>query len=359
MGKQTRYNVIGLMSGTSLDGLDLVYCKFTRNQKNWNFEVSACETRPYPASWHKRLSTAHLMTGLELQLLDSEYGHFIGAACHQFIKKNGIQKTDFIASHGHTVFHQPDKKLTYQIGNGLAIAHGAGLPVINDFRSLDVFKGGQGAPLVPIGDHLLFPRFDICLNLGGIANLSMIRGGKRIAHDICFANMGLNHLANRLGKKFDKGGKGASRGKINEKMLRKLNGVYGRWRNARPSLGREGFENFLMPILGDNSLSVEDRLRTFCESICVEIEKSVPLNNKKYNLLATGGGALNTFLITALRNKFGSRVNIIVPEDVIVKYKEAIVFAFLGVLRVRNETNVLKSVTGAASDSCAGTLLGF
>lgn len=228
-----RYHVIGLMSGTSLDGLDMVYCEFEFKIKKWTFSIKAYETVKYSADWKKKLSKAHLLSGNDLQLLDNEFGIYIGSECLNFIRKQKVKKIDFIASHGHTVFHQPKKKLTFQLGNGVAINSTTRIPVINDFRSLDVLGGGQGAPLVPIGDHLLFGEYDICLNLGGIANLSMMRGSKRIAFDICYVNMGLNYLANKMNKAFDKNGINASKGKVNNVMLAKLASAYKPFRKKK------------------------------------------------------------------------------------------------------------------------------
>lgn len=356
---KNKYKVIGLMSGTSLDGLDVVCCEYVYKGKRWNFHVLASETKTYNAQWIKKLSTAHHLPGEELQWLDTDYGLFVGRVCNEFIKKHKLKRIDFIASHGHTVFHQPKRKFTFQLGNGGAIQAVTKLPVVNDFRSIDVLKGGQGAPLVPIGDHLLFSRFDVCLNLGGIANLSRLDKGKRVAFDICFVNMGLNYLANKLGKKYDNGGAEASMGKIDERMLNRLNRLYSKWRRTKPSLGREGFEQYLQPILEDESIPLPDRLHTLVESISIEIAGCIPKRATKVKLLATGGGGHNTFLIEQLKLKLTNKVEVFVPEKVIVNYKEAIIFGFLGILRIRNEINVLKSVTGATSDSSAGMLIGF
>jgi len=346
------------MSGTSLDGLDVVCCEFTLRNKKWDFKLIASETVKYSPKWHAQLSGAQNFGGEAFQLLDINFGFFIGEACNKFIAKNKLEGIQFIASHGHTIFHQPKRKFTFQLGNGNAIHQVTGLPVVNDFRSLDVLKGGEGAPLVPIGDHLLFSQFDICLNLGGIANLSRVEKGKRIAFDICFANMGLNHLAEKMDKAYDKGGEGAAKGKVNVKMLHQLGKQYLKWKNLRPSLGREGFEQFIQPILDNDSIPLHDRLRTIVESISCEILYSLP-SKSTIRLLATGGGALNSFLMKCIQEKLGNKVSIIVPDIATINYKEAIVFAFLGVLRIRNEVNVLKSVTGAPTDSSAGVMIGF
>jgi anhydro-N-acetylmuramic acid kinase len=357
-GKNAKYRAIGLMSGTSLDGLDIVCCDFTLRNKKWDFNLIASETLKYSPKWRAQLSDAQNFEGEAFQLLDINFGFFIGEACNKFITKNKLKGIQFIASHGHTIFHQPRKKFTFQLGNGNAIHQVTSLPVVNDFRSLDVLKGGEGAPLVPIGDHFLFSQFDVCLNLGGIANLSRMERGKRIAFDICFANMGLNHLAEKMNKAYDKGGEEAAKGKVNVKMLNQLGKQYLKWKNLRPSLGREGFEQFIQPILDNDSIPLHDRLRTIVESISYEILDSLP-SKSTIRVLATGGGALNSFLIKCIQEKLGNKVSIIVPDVVTINYKEAIVFAFLGVLRIRNEVNVLRSVTGAPTDSSAGVMIGF
>lgn len=347
------------MSGTSLDGLDIAYCEFQKTGTDWKFKLIAGDTIPYSKKWISQLIRAPHLTGEELLQLNEAYGDFLGKACNDFIRQNKIKDVDFIASHGHTVFHQPKKKFTFQLGDGVALHESTRIAVINDFRSLDVRKGGQGAPLVPVGDHYLFSRFDVCLNLGGIGNLSATKNGQRIAFDICFANMGLNYLAGKVNKKFDRGGKLSSKGKVNSSMLRQLNSRYKLWRREKPSLGREGFEKFIKPILDNESIALTDRLRTFSESICVQVKENILYSSGKIKLLVTGGGALNDFLIQLLKARLGGGVEVIVPDASIVNYKEAIVFAFLGVLRIGHQTNVLKSVTGASSDSCAGTMIGF
>lgn len=354
-----KYRVIGIMSGTSLDGLDLVCCDYQQKKGKWTFDIIVGETIKYSHMWNWRLSNAHLLPGIDLQKLDYKFGNFIGIRCKQFVKKYKIKKIDFIASHGHTVFHQPERKLTYQIGNGVAIYESSKFPVVNDFRSLDVLKGGQGAPLVPVGDQYLFSDFDVCINLGGIANYSLIEKKKRVAADICFANMGLNHLAAKKEMKLDKNGRLASEGVVDNRMLIGLSKVYDKWKSSRPSLGRESFETLIKPLLDNENILIQNRLRTFCESISIEIEKVIPRRKKKLKVLVTGGGAFNRFLIKILQSKVEHKALVIVPDDKIVNYKEAIVFGLLGVLRLKNKINVLKSVTGGATDSSAGTMIGF
>ncbi len=357
-GTINKYHVIGLMSGTSMDGLDIAFCHFELGKKQWHFSIEAAETFPYSVSWKNKLSNAHLLSGEKLNQLHSEYGRFLGEQCNRFIKKLKVKKVDLIASHGHTIFHQPNNKFTFQLGDGNALYSFTGTRIAFDFRSLDVALGGQGAPLVPIGDRHLFPEFDVCLNLGGIANLSMEIQRKRVAFDICFCNMALNFLSTKKGKEFDENGSLASLGRVNGQLLNNLNTLYSIGRKKRPSLAREGFENEFRPLIGNESLEINDRLRTVCESIVNEIENAIPPSRKKLKILVTGGGAHNRFLIGLIREKLGSHAEIVVPDKIIVDFKEALVFAFLGVLRLRGESNVLRSVTGASSDSSSGVLIG-
>ena len=344
------------MSGTSLDGVDIAYCEFSFTGKKWNFSLRASQTVRYSSPWKKNLSSAHQLSSEELFRLHSHYGKYLGVLVNWFIEQNKIAEVDFISSHGHTIFHQPEKRFTFQLGDGNALHAETGIPVIYNFRSLDVQLGGEGAPLVPIGDRLLFSSYDVCLNLGGIANLSLEKNGERMAFDICFCNMALNYLATRIGKEFDKNGKMASRGKVNIKLLQKINSIYSTMRNKRPSLAREGFEKDFVTLLKNQSISINDRLATVCESVAHEILLS--LSDQKITMLVTGGGALNNYLIKRISSALPQGSKIIVPEKAIINFKEAIVFGFLGVLRMRNEINALKSVTGAKKASCSGTLIG-
>ncbi len=351
------YKVIGLMSGTSLDGLDIAYCIFKLKGGKWAYEIESAVTIKYSPAWTKNLSQAHLLPAENLLELDVAYGKYIGATCLDYLKKNKL-KVDFIASHGHTIYHQPKSGFTFQLGNGNAIHAVCGLPVVWDFRSLDVACNGQGAPLVPAGDKILFSEFDVCLNLGGIANLSHDIKGKRMAFDICFTNMSTNYLASKTGKTFDKGGQLASSGVINPAMLKALNKVYAKYKVKRPSLGREIFEKEIKPLLDYEKIPLADRLRTCIESTATEIIAALPVSKNTINVLCTGGGAFNSFLILTLLDKCNDQVSFIIPEDDVVKFKEALIFAFLGVLRVRGEVNCLQSVTGANRDSSSGLIIG-
>lgn len=346
------------MSGTSLDGVDIASCTFIFD-KGWTFELNAAQTIRYPAAWISKLKNAHTLSAEKLLALDSEYGTYLGSLCHAFSKKNKIKGTHFIASHGHTIFHQPENKFTLQLGNGNALHAATSLPIINDFRSLDVLYGGQGAPLVPVGDQLIFNEYDVCLNFGGIANLSLDYKKKRIAYDVCFLNMGLNYLAQKMRKPYDANGATASAGEVNNTLLKKLSNVYAGTHGKRPALGREIFENKIQTLLDTKTISTTDKLRTFTESAAQEIVHAILQYGKKKTVLCTGGGSFNSFLLYRMVELAGDEITFVIPENDLVNFKEAIVFAFLGVLRVRNEVNCLKSVTGASRDSSGGVMIGF
>ncbi len=346
------------MSGTSLDGLDIAYCEFRYEDEKWTFKLWDAVVKRYPAALAKKIAEAQNMNASDFMLLDVELGRFFGRSVKKFVDDKKIT-ADFIASHGHTIFHQPKLGLTTQIGSGVAIQAEAGLPVVFDFRSLDVLLGGQGAPLVPIGDKLLFADYDICLNLGGIANLSADVKGKRRAFDVCFCNMPLNLLMNTVGKEFDRGGQRASEGEVDLTLLNEIRALYRSWRKKRPSLGREMFEKSFLPILRKRKkLSLEDRLATCVEATAIEIVDAAKETGGR-SMLCTGGGAFNSYLISRILHHSDDNISIIVPDEEIVKFKEALVFAFLGVLRVRGENNCLASVTGASRDNSGGVVTGL
>ena len=344
------------MSGTSLDGLDIAFCEFEKNKK-WKYKIIHAETKKYNKEWKEKLSEAFRMKKTELEKLDKEYGKFIGKEILKIIKRKKIY-SDFISSHGHTIFHQPEKKITLQIGDGSVIASICQLPVVCDFRSGDVALGGQGAPLVPISDKLLFSAYDFCLNLGGIANISFTsKKHERIAFDICPVNIVLNNLTNQLGKEFDDGGKIAAGGKINNELLYALNAISFYKTIPPKSLGREWIENIFFPILNLFTISIPDKLRTVCEHIAIQISLAVnsSLLPPPSSLFITGGGAYNKLIIERISSH--ARCKIILPDDKTIQFKEAMAFAFLGLLKMRGEINILKSVTGATKDSSGGKII--
>ena len=341
---------IGMMSGSSLDGLDIAFVRFDEEGERYSFQILAAETLPYPEYWAQQLSEAFHKQPEDLVQLDKEYGKYLGEQVLAFAKKHNATP-DFVASHGHTIFHRPEKHYTLQIGDGQELAKVCGFTVINDFRSEDVSKGGQGAPLVPIGDKLLFGDYEICLNIGGIANVSYDENGQRIAYDLCIANQALNYLAQMKGLPYDRDGQLARSGEVDIDLLKRLNRhpFYGQF--PPKSLGREFFEANQKDLLKD--LSVEDMLATFVEHIALQIALGVS-HLPKGKILVTGGGARNKFLMERLQARTSHEV--VIPDKMTIDYNEALVFAFLGLLRMEGKTNVLASVTGAESDSCSGRI---
>lgn len=344
------FKVIGLMSGSSLDGVDIAYVNFSHDKKRWFFQIVEAGNVPYPTYWKKQLSEAFNKSEEELVELDKEYGKYLGTITKRFIDKYELEPK-LIASHGHTIFHRPEEGFTLQIGDGQEIANATGIMTINDFRTEDVSKGGQGAPLVPIGDRHLFSDYPICLNIGGIANVSYEMNGRRIAYDICMANQLLNYLANKLGYDYDNNGQFARRGKVDKVLFDILNDNEYYKHDAPKSLGREFFENVQHKLIDESSLPVNDLLATATEHIACQIVKSTDMLEKA-KMLVTGGGAKNDFLIERICAL--SKHEIAVPDVMITDYKEALIFAFLGVLKMEGKINVLSSVTGASSDSSSG-----
>lgn len=347
----TTYNAVGVMSGTSLDGLDIVLCNFTYD-KHWSFEIIKSETIKHSEEWKNKLLNAPVVLGYDLSILHKEFGKFIGESVLNFLKDTKT-KVDLIASHGHTVFHQPEKKLTLQIGDGNEIAVTTNITTVSDFRSMDVALGGQGAPLVPIGDEILFNNYDYCINLGGFANISFKEKNKRLAFDICPANIILNFLANKLNHDYDKNGALGFLGKLDTKLLETLNKLDYYQRSHPKSLGKEWLIDEFIPALEASDISTKDKIRTVYEHVALQIAKVI--NSKEQSTaLFTGGGVYNKFLINLIKQKTNSEI--IIPDNQIIEFKEAIIFALLGILRLENKINCLASVTGAKRD-CSGGII--
>jgi len=345
-------SAIGLMSGTSLDGVDLASCTFKLDGEKWSYQLDAAETFSYSKDWEMLLNNLHTHSAVTIFEADANLGKYYGEMVLEFIKKYSLQP-ELIASHGHTLFHQPAKNFTTQIGSGAHISAITGKNTICDFRSKDVALGGQGAPLVPVGDHYLFSDYDACLNLGGIANISMISSeGKRIAFDICPVNMALNELAQRNGQSFDKNGDMARTGKIIPELLDQLNGLDFYKHEGAKSIGREWYENYFKPLLhGENTA---DLSRTVVEHIALQHLNILQPLSSDASILVTGGGANHQFLME--RMAILSNKNLQVPEKELVDFKEAIVFAFLGVLNYLGRVNVFDSATGSVKQHVGGAM---
>ncbi|WP_276500879.1 anhydro-N-acetylmuramic acid kinase [Terrimonas pollutisoli] len=357
------YRAIGLMSGSSLDGLDIVFAEIHENGGKWSYEIKAADCYPYASNWIDKLKNAVTLNALDYQLLHTDYGHYLGQQVNRFVEEHQLQyKVAVIGSHGHTTFHLPAKKMTAQLGDGAAIAAATSLPVVSDLRAMDVALGGQGAPIVPIGEKLLLGDYDYFLNIGGIANISFNQESF-LAFDICAANRVLNMLAAREGKEYDEGGKMAASGNVDNALLAKLNGL-DFYKEAYPkSLANDFGTNIVYPLILDAGSSTADALRTYSEHIAMQVTHAIAsvntlkLQTSGLKLLCTGGGAFNNFLVERLHDHLKQLdIEVMIPDEKLVKYKEALIMALIAVLRWREETNVLATVTGAKRDSVGGAM---
>jgi anhydro-N-acetylmuramic acid kinase len=346
------YNVIGVMSGTSLDGVDLAHIFFTEKEGKWSFSIVETVTVPYSEEWVKRLKAAVDFDNDALVLLNNEYTQLLGSIIKLFIADNAIQGLDAVCSHGHTILHQPHNGFTLQIGNLPEIASITGERVVCDFRVQDVLMGGQGAPLVPIGDRLLFSEYCYCLNLGGFSNISFEENDRRIAFDICPVNTVLNYYANLLGFDYDAGGAIARAGKIILPLLNELNVLDFYTRDYPKSLGFEFVKEVVLPMMEKYPDTAEDKIATFTEHVAIQIANTINSIGKG-ELLVTGGGAYNEFLVSRMRQLLPDTI-VAIPDDKTIQFKEALIFALLGVLKLRGEINVLGSVTGASHNHSSG-----
>lgn len=354
------------MSGSSLDGLDIVFAELTEVRGQWTYNILAADCLPYSPEWLNKLSTATSLSAQDYLLLHSAYGHYLGEQVNTFIHQHQLDhQVHFIASHGHTTFHMPAQQMTAQLGDGAAISAKTGLPVISDLRAMDVALGGQGAPIVPVGEKLLLPGFAYWLNLGGIANISSETAtGDFVAFDVCPANRVLNALASQLGREYDENGALAAGGIVDEALLARLNALEYYAAPYPKSLANEFGTATVLPLVREFSISVQGKLRTYAEHIAQQVYEAVlkihpgitPSTPAK-KLLVTGGGAFNTFLIQRIHDKLEQLgIDVVVPDAQTVAYKEAIIMALIGALRWRQEDNVLSSVTGASRNSIGGAL---
>ena len=350
--RRKQFRVLGVMSGTSLDGIDLAYLAFTR-ENGWKASILKAETIPYSQKWVETLKTSAELSRPEITALDEKYTDYLAEIIQQFIQKNKIEKLDAVCSHGHTVLHQPEEGFTIQIGNLPKLATLLQKKVVCDFRVQDVELGGQGAPLVPIGDRLLFSDYDYCLNLGGFANISTEIESNRIAYDICPVNTVLNEYASRLGFAFDRDGAIARNAEVNQNLLKELNSLSFYQQKPPKSLGIEWVNSVIFPILKKSESTSEEIIATFTEHVAVQLSENIQ-HYSSQKVLVTGGGAFNTYLIELLQQK--TKAQIILPQKNLIEFKEALIFGFLGVLRLENEINVLASVTGASKNHSSGKI---
>jgi anhydro-N-acetylmuramic acid kinase len=358
------YRAIGLMSGSSLDGLDIVFTELEESRGSWNYNIKASACYEYDDEWKQKLAAAKNLNAHDYFLLNAAYAKFLAEGVNRFIEENSLHhQVQLIASHGHTVFHEPENGVTTQLGCGATLAALTGINVVSDLRIIDVALGGQGAPIVPVGEKLLFPGFDLYLNIGGIANISFQNSNNFIAFDICPANRILNTLAQDEGRDFDENGNIAERGETIAALLEKLNRLDYYQLPAPKSLSNNFGTGTVYPLIQSFNINTANALRTYTEHIAYQIQRSVQSlinsNSEKqtFNLLATGGGAFNSFLIKRIKENLSSlNVEVIVPENNIVLYKEALIMALLGVLRWREENTTIASVTGAARSSIGGAV---
>ena len=348
--QQSKYRVLGVMSGTSLDGVDLAFCRFIKAPNgSWSYLIETAETIAYTDTWRRSLEDSLHYSDDELQRFNEAYTDYLSEIIAAFIQKKGIQKLDAVCSHGHTILHQPEKGITLQIGNLPLLAQKLKQTVVCDFRVQDVALGGQGAPLVPIGDRLLFGNYDSCLNLGGFANVSFEKDGKRIAYDLCPVNVVLNHYAQKLGHPYDAEGQLAACGIVNADLLDRLNALPFYQAGFPKSLGVEWVQEQVFPILEASTETPQNILRTFTEHVAEQLARQF---SEQETILVTGGGAYNQFLLLQLTKR--KKLQIQIPDKTLIEFKEALVFGLLGVLRLRNEVNCLASVTGASKDHSCG-----
>jgi len=362
--EKMQYRAIGLMSGSSLDGLDIVYAELDHSGGKWTYEIRAAACTTYPDEWLLQLQNVTSLSAYDYLLLHSAYGKYTGEKVNEFIEANGLQhKVQLVASHGHTVFHAPQLGMTAQLGDGAAIAAATGINTVSDLRTMDIALGGQGAPIVPMGEKLLFKEYNYYVNLGGIANITGTRPAYT-AFDVCPANRVLNVLAAKENKPFDDGGAMARTGTVNTALLTQLNSLDYYKQPFPKSLANSFGTDIVLPLIASFNLSAADALRTYTEHIVQQLLYAVnSLQAKNHGvqtagkLLLTGGGAFNTFLTERLKE--GLKVfdiEMIIPGSDLIKYKEALIMALLGVLRWREEDTVLHSVTGASRSSIGGAV---
>ncbi|MDH3697491.1 MAG: anhydro-N-acetylmuramic acid kinase [Flavobacteriaceae bacterium] len=371
--KQKEYTVLGMMSGTSLDGLDMAYCRFWQNKGFWKYAIEYATTIPYSEDKKSALQEAINLEPMDLFKLHHRYGEWLGKTAKKFLGEHKLT-VDFISSHGHTIHHRPEESYTFQAGDGAELAKHSGQTVICDFRTEDVKQGGQGAPLVPIGDRLLLGEYDYCLNLGGISNISFEQDGNRIAYDIGIANMLLNPLAQRAGLPYDRDGALARQGSLNKALYEALNGLEYYTLPYPKSTGYEWFAKEVWPLVETFDDTPENLLHTavhhIAEQIAMAVQSTLEQNSQPSSakapagkpspvnsqLLATGGGAKNSFLMEILQEKLGDQIQLIIPDKKLIDYKEALVFALMGILKMEGQINILSSVTGGEEDLCSGVV---
>ncbi|CAD8171054.1 unnamed protein product [Paramecium octaurelia] len=344
---QQNYTIVGVMSGTSLDGIDLALIRFENINQQWHYKILSAQTYLYEQSWIDLLKNAHALQQCEIESFNLNYTHHLAQQINKFTSQFQDVKIDAICSHGHTIIHKPKEGITIQIGNLPILPQLVKTTVVCDFRVQDVKLGGNGAPLVPLGDRILFHEYHYRINLGGFSNISYERDNLTLAYDICPVNTVLNRLA--FPKNYDENGDISRSGIVNPNLLDQLNNLE-YYKLAPPkSLGVEWVYDCILPLIESFDLSQQDKLCTFCEHIAYQIGKSIGKQDEK--VLFTGGGVQNKYLMERIHHYVK---NVQILDQQASDFKEALIFGLLGVLKLRNEINVLSSVTGASHDHSSG-----
>lgn len=354
--------ILGVMSGSSLDGVDLAGCSFYWEEGKLRWRIEVAETIPFSDVWHDRLAALAEQTGEVVAQTHVYFGRYLAELINAFLEQHRWYAPDLIASHGHTVYHNPDSRFTFQIGDGGTLAALTGIDVASDFRMHDVALDGEGAPLAPLADKWLFPDYDIALNIGGIANMSYSGGTQYRAGDVTAANQVLNSLSFFLGEPFDNNGHLAASGQIIPGLLDRLNALAFFDKPFPKSLSNREVQQQFLPLFVPHTIMAQDALRTAVEHIVVQVDAAAkalsgggPQSGNTIRALVTGGGARNGFLIQRLRDVC-DWIQWEVPDVKIVDFKEALLMALLGLWRLEGRTAGMQSVTGAKRDYVAGAL---
>lgn len=358
------YRVLGLLSGSSLDGADLAVCSFSVDPLtptkllSWNIHLA--RTIPYPQEWITRFKNLPGASARDLVLADTELGHYYGVLINQLLKEHSIT-VDLISSHGHTIFHFPELKTTTQIGDGAAIVSETGIDTVTQLRSVDVAFAGEGAPLAPLGDRYLYPGYTYYLNLGGIANVTAYQDEKIIAFDICPCNQIFNALAETIGQDFDRDGAIAASGNLNHPLLARLQDDDYLIKPYPKSLDNTWSQEHQVKQAIQWDARLEDKMNTAVEFVALEIAKACrqltqpESSTERPTLFCTGGGALNAHLISRIAFHC-PEIELVLPSRKIIEFKEVSFIALAGLFRCLRVPNLYASVTGAPSDTINGAL---
>ena len=357
------YRAIGVMSGTALGGLDIVFAELQEAAGSWKYTIGAADRYPYSSDWKEKIRKATSLSSVDYLSLHTAYGHYIGKEVRRFIAEHALDyQVQLVVSHGHASFHLPEQRLTAQLGAGSAIAAETGINVVSDLRAMDMALGGNGAPIVPMGEKLLFGEYQCFLNIGSIVNIACHTPEEVISFDICPANKVLNMLAAQAGETYDPGGKMAATGEVKQPLLQILNELEYYSMPYPKYLSIDFATDVIFPLLKGHNTN--DAMRTYVEHVAVQTVNALvqlypeaATGTLRPKLLVTGGGANNTFLVNRILGLAEAmQIEVIIPDQNIINFKEALVMALIGILRWREENNVLAAITGAERDSIGGAV---